>query len=149
MLDDVNEDDIRRLDVPMFVLQAVSERSFPASTAHDQPKPAASAVYAYAVVYFSGHASKEFAPGLTFGNCHKDDIVIQFPGYDIAVTMSSGQAPRITGRILCMSSEGPTRDTVTFEELKYNSIRSPADSMIPQSNVNLVINADELLELVA
>jgi len=148
MLDDINADDIRRLSAPMCVLQAVSERSFSTSTAHDQPKPAASAVYAYAVAYFSGHASKEFAPGLTFGNCHKDDIVVQFPGYDIAMTMSLGQSPRMTGRILCVSSEGLTTDTVTFEELKYNNIRSTADCTISQSNVNLVINTDELLELV-
>jgi len=148
MLKQLSTSDLRRLSAPMHLLQTIGARSFPASRTPNQSAPPTSPGFALAVAYFPGHRSKKFMAGLTFGHCNKGDAILQFPGYDVAVTLSADELPRLTGRIFCADVEGPTTDSVTFEDLKYSNIQSPAECRSPQSTVNLMIKTDELLQLV-
>ncbi|KAF7511006.1 hypothetical protein GJ744_005552 [Endocarpon pusillum] len=108
-----------------------------------------------AALMFSRIASRGlFVAALTFGHyCSKNDRVVQPPGFDIALTMSAEEVPRLIGVLICARTEErqdsyPRSEFPTFHDFKYDFIPSPADSRDMEGTVKLRMTPYELLELV-
>jgi hypothetical protein len=148
-LEGIDMVDMSRISVPTRVLQAISTRSFSTDTS-TKKRPAAPPVgFAGAVIWFSGRALRSFVAGLSFGQCEKGDAVVQLPGFDVAFTMSLQPSPYITGTLICPQWDvsQPTKDVVTFEEFKFDFIRSPADCSTSDGAVKFRMTSEELLEI--
>jgi hypothetical protein len=148
-LDGIDMVDMSRISVPPRVLQAISTRSFSTATCTRTRSAGAPADFAGAVAWFSGRALRSFVAGLSFGQCEKGEAIVQLPGFDMAFTMSLQPSPHFTGTLICPQWDvlQPTKDVVTFEESKFDFIRSPADCSTSDGVVKFHLTSEELLEI--
>lgn len=171
--------DLVRLQAPMQTLRSISERCTTVMDApshsecsNSAPRSAGSAsrpdgdptsVFAIAVVLFSQRANQHFAPALTYGSCKKGDLVVQFPGFDVGLTVAcpshSEPLMKLTGRLMCSTerSSGEVSaigiavfDQETRQRFKFDIIQSPSDCrpMTENDILNLQLTSSELLQLV-
>lgn len=145
--------DLRRLQDPEKVCEAVNRQFL--DSAHDAGKsssddgpPSLSLV----VVFFAGYKVKQFMVGLAYGNVSKGDRVVQFPGYDNAFTTTpalamSHKSSKITGRVLCVSQDGPSLDPITSKTLHFASLQTEAQCSDSSLAVRFLLTPNELLLL--
>jgi hypothetical protein len=144
--------DLRRLCINSALLSNVSHRSFPGSTKEHHLLKKESLSLTLVVVYFFGQRAKSFMIGLAFGSTSKEDAVIQFPGYDAALTVSattatSGDSFWLTGKVICVDPEGPWTDCRTSQPYSFAGIQSERCLSEPKSVISVLLTSEELLAL--